>query len=80
MADPVRAGGNEVSGLTPDAQMTTTRPGGEMADQRPERLSLPPLPASGAWRPGDPVGRRQFLTLPRDRPFTLEGGGALDEI
>jgi homoserine O-acetyltransferase/O-succinyltransferase len=34
------------------------------------------LPASGAWRPGDPAGRREFLSLP-DRPFALEGGGLL---
>ncbi len=31
----------------------------------------------GAWRPGDPVGRRQFLALPDGRPFVLEGGGQL---
>ena len=43
-------------------------------------LRLPPLPASGAWRPGDPAGRRKFFTLPQDRPFILEGGGSLDEI
>jgi homoserine O-acetyltransferase len=35
------------------------------------------LPVSGAWRPGDPVGHRQFLHLPPDRPFVLEGGGVL---
>ncbi len=45
-----------------------------------ERLVIPPLPASGAWRPGDPVGRRQFFSLPNDRPFALEGGGFLDEV
>lgn len=39
-----------------------------------------PLPVTGAWRPGDPVGRRQFLTLPTDRPFVLEGGGRLHEV
>jgi homoserine O-acetyltransferase len=38
------------------------------------------LPASGAWRPGDDVGRRQFLRLADDRPFVLEGGGALRNI
>ena len=43
-------------------------------------LSLPPLPVTGAWRPGDPAGRRKFFTLPQDRPFALEGGGSLDEI
>jgi homoserine O-acetyltransferase len=35
------------------------------------------LPASGAWRPGDAVGRRRFLSFPPDRPFALEGGGLL---
>jgi homoserine O-acetyltransferase len=35
------------------------------------------LPVTGAWRPGDPVGHRQFLTLPDQRPFVLEGGGQL---
>jgi homoserine O-acetyltransferase len=38
------------------------------------------LPASGAWRPGDHPGRRQFLRLADDRPFVLEGGGALRSI
>jgi homoserine O-acetyltransferase len=38
------------------------------------------LPASGAWRPGDPAGRRQFLTIARDRPLVLEGGGALRDV
>ena len=38
------------------------------------------MPASGAWRPGDPVGRRRFLTIAVDRPFALEGGGALRDI
>ena len=33
-------------------------------------------PSSGAWRPGDPEGRRQFVSMP-DRPFALEGGGLL---
>jgi len=35
------------------------------------------LPVTGAWRPGDPPGRRKFLELPPDRPFALEGGGLL---
>ncbi|MEY2448580.1 MAG: homoserine O-acetyltransferase/O-succinyltransferase [Acidimicrobiaceae bacterium] len=38
------------------------------------------LPASGAWRPGDPAGHRRFLALAGDRPFVLEGGGALRDI
>jgi homoserine O-acetyltransferase len=36
------------------------------------------LPASGAWREGDPVGQRQFLRL--GRPFALEGGGVLPDV
>lgn len=38
------------------------------------------LPASGAWRPGDPLGDRRFLRTAMDRPFVLEGGGQLREI
>jgi homoserine O-acetyltransferase len=44
------------------------------------RLSADALPASGAWRPGDPPGARRFLTLAEDRPFVLEGGGRLRDI
>ena len=35
------------------------------------------LPASGAWRVGDPPGERCFLPIAADRPFVLEGGGSL---
>jgi homoserine O-acetyltransferase/O-succinyltransferase len=35
------------------------------------------LPVTGAWRPGDPVGRRRFVSFPAERPFALEGGGLL---
>jgi homoserine O-acetyltransferase len=38
------------------------------------------FPATGAWRPGDPAGRRQFIALPPGRPFALEGGGQLSDI
>ena len=37
------------------------------------------LPATGAWRPGDPPGRRRFLEL-ADHPFHLEGGGLLTHL
>ena len=37
-----------------------------------------PMPASGAWRAGDPVGHRQFLDF--TRPFALDGGVTLDEV
>lgn len=43
----------------------------------PRRAHPSALPATGAWRPGDPVGRRRFLALPDGRPFALEGGGLL---
>jgi len=36
------------------------------------------LPASGAWRPGDDPGRRQFVTL--DGPIELEAGGTLPSV
>jgi len=39
-----------------------------------------PLPVTGAWRPGDPPGRRRFHTIATDRPFALEGGGRLTDI
>jgi homoserine O-acetyltransferase len=35
------------------------------------------LPVTGAWRPGDPVGHRRFVSYPAHRPFALEGGGLL---
>jgi homoserine O-acetyltransferase len=37
-------------------------------------------PVTGAWRPGDPVGRRQFATLFSDRPLALRAGGALSSV
>ncbi len=37
----------------------------------------PALPASGAWRPGDPPGRRQFVDL---GPLSLELGGELPSV
>lgn len=36
--------------------------------------------ASGAWRPGDEPGRRQFVTVFDDRPHALEAGGRLDGV
>ncbi len=39
-----------------------------------------PLPVTGAWRPGDPPGRRQFLTTATQRPIALEGGGQLRDV
>jgi homoserine O-acetyltransferase len=39
-----------------------------------------PYPVSGAWRPGDDPGRRQFLTVAADRPFALDHGGRLSDV
>ena len=52
-----------------------------MTAQPPHPRGYPDtLPASGAWRPGDPVGNRQFVTITDHRPFALEGGGTLAEV
>jgi homoserine O-acetyltransferase len=39
-----------------------------------------PIPVSGAWRPGDPPGRRQFATVAADRPLALRAGGRLGPV
>ncbi|MGI5129065.1 homoserine O-acetyltransferase MetX [Pseudonocardia sp. CA-107938] len=39
-------------------------------------ITLPPV--TGAWRDGDPVGRRQWITLPA--PLALEAGGELPDV
>jgi homoserine O-acetyltransferase len=36
------------------------------------------MPASGAWREGDPVGHRRFLRF--SRPMALDGGVTLDDV
>ncbi len=38
------------------------------------------LPVSGAWRPGDSPGRRQFCSLFEHRPHALEAGGHLEAV
>ena len=35
---------------------------------------------TGAWRVGDPPGRRQFATLFADRPLALRAGGTLSSV
>ncbi|HVL99051.1 MAG TPA: homoserine O-acetyltransferase [Egibacteraceae bacterium] len=40
----------------------------------------PPPPASGAWRPGEPPGRRRFARVFTDRALQLEAGGSLGDI
>jgi homoserine O-acetyltransferase len=39
-----------------------------------------PVPVSGAWRPGDPPGRRQFATVAADRALALRAGGRLGPV
>jgi homoserine O-acetyltransferase len=39
-----------------------------------------PIPLTGAWRPGDPPGRRRFVTVFDDRPFALRAGATLSAI
>ena len=38
------------------------------------------LPASGAWRVGDPPAAKEFIEVAGGRPFALEGGGSLPEV
>ncbi|CAB4739536.1 MAG: homoserine O-acetyltransferase [Actinobacteria bacterium] len=50
------------------------------AEPAPPRVYPDALPVTGAWRLGDDVGCRQFVTLNDHRPFALEGGGALRQV
>jgi homoserine O-acetyltransferase/O-succinyltransferase len=43
-------------------------------------MSGEPLPVTGAWRPGDPVGRRRFFTFADDHPFAVESGAVLGPV
>lgn len=48
--------------------------------RRPPADDQEPIPATGAWRPGDPPAWRQFVSVCQGRCFALEGGGVLEEI
>lgn len=48
--------------------------------RRPPARDPVPIPASGAWTPGDPPAWRRFVSICAGRCFALEGGGVLDEI
>jgi homoserine O-acetyltransferase len=39
-----------------------------------------PIPVTGAWREGDPPGRRQFATVCLEQPLALRAGGELGPI
>ncbi len=43
-------------------------------------MATEPLPVTGAWRPGDPKGCRQFLTFATDHPFAVESGAVLSDV
>lgn len=64
MLVPITMGGSERKSMVSETQ----------------RANPLPIPASGAWFPGDPVGHRQFHTFATDRPFSLEGGGSLTDV
>jgi homoserine O-acetyltransferase len=51
-----------------------------VTEDRRAPLSTDALPPSGAWRPGDPVGQRHFLSIATTKPFALEGGGHLRDV
>ena len=40
----------------------------------------PNVPVTGAWREGDPPGRRQFATVFSNRAHVLEAGGRLERV
>jgi homoserine O-acetyltransferase len=42
--------------------------------------SYGPPPPTGAWRPGDEPGRRQFFTFATDRGFAVESGAVLRDV
>jgi len=43
-------------------------------------MNVDPFPVTGAWYPGDPPGRRQFVTVAADPPLALRAGGRLGPI
>jgi homoserine O-acetyltransferase len=43
----------------------------------PRAVARPPVPATGAWRDGDPAGDRRFAAV---GSFELEGGGLLPDV
>jgi homoserine O-acetyltransferase len=52
----------------------------EMNAHPPELGPPSRLPVTGAWRAGDPPGRRRFVRVAVDKPLVLEGGGQLREV
>jgi homoserine O-acetyltransferase len=48
--------------------------------RRPSPDDKDPIPATGAWIPGDPPAGRRFVRFHDQWCFALEGGGRLDEV
>jgi homoserine O-acetyltransferase len=48
--------------------------------RRPPVDHKEPIPATGAWKPGDQPAWRRFVDICQERCFALEGGATLDEI
>jgi homoserine O-acetyltransferase len=46
----------------------------------PDPSVAPPIPVTGAWRPGDDPGRREFVSVFDARPHVLEAGGRLEHV
>jgi homoserine O-acetyltransferase/O-succinyltransferase len=66
--------------MTPRSDPTAAEPPGvDRPTGAPVPLAGEKLPASGAWRVGDPAGHRQFIEITAGRTFALEGGGELVE-
>lgn len=53
---------------------------GNLAPVDWRRANASTFPVSGAWRPSDAAGERQFMRTAVDRAFVLEGGGQLRDI
>lgn len=61
--------------------MTRTTPivgsANRLVGSTPRSVARPPVPATGAWRDGDPAGERRFAAV---GSFELEGGGLLPDV
>ncbi|MFM8564342.1 MAG: homoserine O-acetyltransferase [Acidimicrobiia bacterium] len=43
-------------------------------------MATAPLPVSGAWRTGDPVGQRRFFSLPAERKLAIDVGVVMEGV
>src|SRR5690606_4558478 len=64
-----------------DGRSRCTRPRLASADpEQRDEMTQQALPASGAWRDGDPIGQRRFFQFASDRPFAVEIGAVLRDV